>query len=141
MTRFWTRLRDLVVFLVGACSGAGLLLVVSYSAVILETSGRVGDVAFLVSIAAFLGSFVSPIALVRFLGRRYDSGASGFLLRGGALVANVVFLIAIGFAGRFVVAPILGDSALGMIVLLDGVFGFVWGGIGATLLVGRLTAS
>lgn len=72
------------------------------------------------------------------MARRETLGVTRFWTR---LRDLVVFLIAIGFAGRFVVAPILGDTALGMIVLLDGVFGFVWGGIGATLLFGRLTAS
>jgi hypothetical protein len=124
-----SRLRDALLFVAGGSVGGLALFAVGYQAMVVEGSGPLRDAWFFVGLAAFLGSFVAPLALVQFLCRRWTGAIEDFFARSAAFAVNVVFLFLLGGVGAKVVSPLVDRPARGMFAFLDGVFGFVWGGI------------
>lgn len=124
-------------FAVGSVLGGLTFLLVGYVGLLQRPTGIVGGLLFFVSILAFMGAFVAPFALAMFVGRGRESLAGKQLLSMGANVLTVLFLFALGLVGVYVLDPLGIDTATELMVVLDGVFGFVWGGIVGALLIRR----
>lgn len=129
------RLVSVAGFVFGSLFGGAALLFVGYTALIAQTGGIVGFFGYFVSLLAFMGSFAAPYALVRFFGKGRESLAGTQLVRFGAHVLTGAFLVVV--TGMFVAEPFGQNTAIGVMVTLDGVFGFVWGGIFGTMFTRR----
>jgi len=125
-------------FLASGLLFGAAFFVLGWGSIVQGRPGPLWTVAFLVSILAFIGSFVAPLTLVMFLGgdRRGETRQAWTRLAG--YVSLVLFVFGIGVVGVTFLGPAGFDTGPKMIAVMDGVFGFVMGGIAGTLVTERL---
>lgn len=99
------------------------------AALLSEASGVPGLLLSVVSFLGFFGSFLAPYALAVFIGKGRGGQSGTLAVKLSAHVLTVIFLGGLGVFGLFVLGPLGVDSWVEVMVFLDGVFGFVWGGI------------
>lgn len=121
----------------GILFGAAFFLL-GWGSVVEGRPGPLWTVAFLVSVLAFIGSFVAPLTLVMFLGGDRSGETRQAWTRLAGYATLVLFVFGIGAVGVAFLGSAGIDTGPKMIALLDGVFGFVMGGIGGVLVTERL---
>jgi hypothetical protein len=132
------RFLSTVGFLLGGVLFGTAFFLLGWGSVVEGQPGPFWTVAFLVSLIAFIGSFVAPLTLVMFLGGRRSGETRQAWTRLAGYASLVLFVFGIGAVGVVFLGPAGIDTGPKMIALLDGVFGFVVGGIAGTLVTERL---
>lgn len=123
------QLGSTVGFLIGAVVGGAAFLALGHTALVVQPGGLVWDVAFFLSILAFIGGFLAPFGLVMYIGKGQQTETRAALVRTAGEILTVVLLFGLGLLGLYVLEPLGIDTATEIMVMLDGLFGFVWGGI------------
>jgi len=121
----------------GVLVGAAFFLL-GWGSVVEGRPGPLWTIAFLVSVLAFVGSFVAPLTLVMFLGGDRSGETRQAWTRLAGYVSLVLFVFGVGVVGVVFLGSAGIDTGPKMIALFDGVFGFVMGGIAGTLVTERL---
>ncbi|HKL28995.1 MAG TPA: hypothetical protein VJ898_06965 [Natrialbaceae archaeon] len=125
-------------FLVGGVVFGAVFFLLGWGSVVEGRPGAPWSIAFFLSILAFVGSFVAPLTLVMFVGGDRSGETRQAWTRLAGYASLVLFVFGIGAVGVILLGPAGIDTGPKMIAFLDGVFGFVMGGIGGTLVAERL---
>lgn len=131
------QLGSTVGFVVGAAIGGAAFLALGHTALIVQPGGLVWDLGFFVSILAFIGGFLAPFGLVMYLGKGRETETRAAMVRTAGEVLTVIFIFGLGLVGLYVLEPLGVDTATEIMVVLDGVFGAVWGGIAGSKYAGN----
>jgi len=123
------RAASVVGFLCTGAMGGATMVAVGSAAIISGVRGVPGLLLSIVSFLGLFGSLLAPYALVLFIGKGQQGKSGTQVVKLAAHVFTVVFLGGIGLVGVYFLGPLGVDSWAEVFVFLDGVFGFVWGGI------------
>jgi len=124
-------------FVMGAALGAALF-VLAWGAAIQQRSGLFWGAGFYVSIVGFVGSFVAPMTLVRFVRETHRGETNRFWPQFLGYVSAVLVMFHLSKLGVSMLGPAGIDPALEMYAMLNGVFGFILGGVFGVLVADRL---
>lgn len=113
----------------GAILGGALFWWIGMVAMTAPAGSLVGAVAFIISFIAFVGSWVTPLTIGLVLRSTVASAMNRELVTVGAYSLMVIGVLAFALAGLSVPVEIGIDTASEAIAFLDGIFGFVIGGI------------